>query len=584
MKTRISVITAISLIAFTILADQARDIAPGEELEGLSAADWSAIQEAYLKASNTGPYDGFGESVAIAGDTIVIGAYGESSSATGVNGNQANNSAYESGAAYVFVRNGTNWSQQAYLKASNTGTYDNFGESVAIAGDTIVVGAPYESSSATGVNGNQANNSAYDAGAVYVFVRNGTTWSQQAYLKASNTDAYDEFGDSVAIAGNTIVVGAYGEDSSATGVNGNQASDSAEDSGAAYVFVRSGTTWSQQAYLKASNTGTYDSFGDLVAIAEDTIVVGAAFESSNATGVNGNQANNSAYESGAAYVFVRSGTTWSQQAYLKASNTGAGDWFGNPAIAGDTIVIGAFFEDSSATGVNGNQTDNSASGSGAAYVFVRNGTTWSQQAYLKASNTGANDYFGGAVAIAGDTIVIGAPAEDSNATGVDGNQADNSASGSGAAYVFTRSGTTWSQQAYLKASNTGAGDNFGFPVASAGQTIAICALGESSNATGVNGNQANNSASEAGAAYVFTGHEVAINQAIITNYAPGVSGFMLKWIPMAGSDSVVKCSTNLISTPFTKLSATLPYPVNSFTDTVHVAEDQCFYQVEVQLK
>ena len=120
----------------------------------------------------------------------------------------ANNNARNSGAAYVFVRDGTNWVQQAYLKASNTGAQDLFGLSVAISGDTLVVGAPYEDSSATGVNGNQTNNSATDSGAAYVFVREGTNWSQQAYLKASNTGANDEFGISVAISGDTVVVGA----------------------------------------------------------------------------------------------------------------------------------------------------------------------------------------------------------------------------------------------------------------------------------------------------------------------------------------------------------------------------------------
>ena len=128
------------------------------------------------------------------------------------------------------------------------------------------------------------------------------------------------------------------------------------------------------------------------------------------------------------------------------------------AVSGDTVVVGAIGEDSNATGVNGDQSDNSATDSGAAYVFVRSGTNWSQQAYLKASNTGAGDHFGISVAVSGDTVVVGAHGEDSNATGVNGNQSDNSAIDSGAAYVFVRSGTNWSQQAYLKASNTGADD------------------------------------------------------------------------------------------------------------------------------
>src|SRR6266571_2654964 len=118
--------------------------------------------------------------------------------------------------------------------------------------------------------------------------------------------------------------------------------------------------------------------------------------------------------------------------------TDTGDFFGvSVAVSGNTMVIGAYGEDSNATGVNGNQNDNSASGSGAAYVFVRSNGVWSQQSYLKASNTEGGDQFGFAVAISGDTVVIGAPNEASNATGVNGNQSDNSAPGAGAVYVFT---------------------------------------------------------------------------------------------------------------------------------------------------
>jgi hypothetical protein len=259
--------------------------------------------------------------------------------------------------------------QQAYLKASNTDAGDQFGYSVAVSGDTVVVGAPYEDSNATGVGGNQVDNHATDSGAVYVFARSGATWSQQAYLKASNTGADDNFGLAVAVSGDTVVVGAWQEDSNATGVDGDQADDSANYSGAAYVFVRSGVTWSQQAYLKASNTGEGDRFGQSVAVSGDTVVIGAYFEDSNATGVNGNQEDNSTPDAGAAYVFVRSGATWTQQAYLKASNTGPGDGFGRSvAVSGDTVVVGANYEASAATGVNANQLDTGAPQSGSAYI------------------------------------------------------------------------------------------------------------------------------------------------------------------------------------------------------------------------
>ncbi len=475
-------------------------------------------QQAYLKASNTGAEDQFGFAVAVSGDTMVVGVPAEDSNAIGVNGNQSDNSAPESGAAYVFVRRGTNWIQQAYLKASNTGAGDFFGWSVAVSGDTVVVGAKWEDSSATGVDGDQNDNSATNSGAAYVFVRNGTNWSQQAYLKASNTGGSasqfsdgDAFGVSVFISGDTLVVGASGEDSNATGVNGDQSNNSAADSGAAYVFVRNGTTWTHQAYIKASNFGGL--FGFAVALSGDAIVVGAISEGSSATGVNGDQHACCARRSGAAYVFVRNGATWSQEAYLRASNTGgaddqfgSGDQFGRSVgVSGDTAVVGAPHEDSNATGVNGNQGNNSAAESGAAYVFVRNGTNWSQQAYLKATNTGAIDQFGGALSVSGDTVVVGALADDSSARGVNGNQTDNSAPISGAAYVFVRSGTNWSQQAYLKASNTEREDQFGYSVAVSEGTVVVGAATEDSNASGVNGNQSNNSALDSGAAYVFTG-------------------------------------------------------------------------------
>jgi hypothetical protein len=385
-----------------------------------SGSTWT--QQAYLKASNTDRLDAFGSSVAVSGDTVVVGALSEDSSATSINGNQNDNSASAAGAAYVFVRSGSTWTQQAYLKASNAAAFDAFGCSVAISGDKVVVGA-------RGKDGNSAS----DIGAAYVFVRNGTDWDEQDTLSASNSGASDQFGSSVAISGDTVVVGAAGEDSS--GPEG-QLFDGAENAGAAYVFERRIRSWLQQAYLKASNTGAGDRFGESVAISGDTIVVGAPEEDSSANGVNGNQLDNLTVNSGAAYVFLRTGTTWSQQAYVKASNTGASDRFGDSvAISGDTLLVGAPFEDSSANGINGNQADNSVDAAGAAYVFVRNATSWSQQAYVKASKTGGYS-FGLTVALSGNTAVVGARSESSSATGVNGNQNDNSAPASGAAYIF----------------------------------------------------------------------------------------------------------------------------------------------------
>ena len=400
---------------------------------GLSA---SLVQQAYLKASNTDASDAFGHfTIALSGDTLVVGASSEDSNATGVGGNQADNSASGSGAAYVFTRTGGVWTQQAYLKASNAEAGDAFGTRVALDGDTLVVSAPSEKSNATGVGGNQADNSVTSGGAVYVFTRTGGVWTQQAYLKASNTEALDSFGSTLALSGDTLVVGASSEDSNATGVGGNQADNSASGSGAVYVFTRTGVVWTQQAYLKASNTEASDAFGG-VALRGDTLVVSAGGEDSNATGVGGNEADNSASGSGAVYVFTRTGVVWTQQAYLKASNTEASDSFGNSlGLSGDILVVGAINEDSNATGVGGNQADNSASESGAVYVFRRTAGVWAQENYVKAPNAEAGDRFR-IVAVDGDTLAVGAHLEDSNATGVGGNQADNSTSNSGAVYVF----------------------------------------------------------------------------------------------------------------------------------------------------
>jgi hypothetical protein len=195
------------------------------------------------------------------------------------------------------------WTQQAYLQPTTHDQFAWFGRSVAVAGAWMVIGEPGNDSGATGVNGDPANSSANDAGAAYIFMRDGVGgWRQRAFLKASNTKPGAAFGTSVAVAGNTIVVGAPGEESAATGVNGDQTDSGVRSAGAVYVFVMSGPTIAQQAYLKASNTDQDDEFGTSVAIAGDTLVVGAPNEASAATGVNSNQADNSAFGAGAAYV------------------------------------------------------------------------------------------------------------------------------------------------------------------------------------------------------------------------------------------------------------------------------------------
>ena len=463
--------------------------------------------------------------MAISGDgnTLAVGAYQEDSNVAGISGDQTDDSALDAGAVYVFTRNdmGT-WSQQAYVKASNPDAGDGFGYRVALSedGNTLAVGACYEDSSATGINGNQIDDSLSDSGAAYVFTRDGMgTWSQQAYVKSSNSGSDDRFAWRLAMSatGDTLAIGAPYEDGGAIGIGGNQADDSASSAGAVYIFTRDGMgTWSQQAYVKASNTDMGDFFGYSVTLSADgnTLAVGAWFEDSSAVGLDGNQTDDSSGEAGAVYVLTRDGMgTWSHQAYIKASNTNPNDHFGfDVSLSGDgnTLAVGAYDESSNAIGIDGNQANNSSAASGAAYVLTRDGMgVWSQQAYIKPSNTDVGDYFGRSVALSGDgnTLAIGAYDESSDATGIGGNQADNSASLSGAIYVFTHEDgmPAWSQQAYVKAPNTGMGDHFGASLALSGNgnTLAVGAVHEDSNADGISGNQTNDLANNAGAVYLF---------------------------------------------------------------------------------
>ncbi len=462
-------------------------------------------QQAYLKASNTDAEDFFGQSVAASGDLVVVGAPEEDSSATGVNGNESDNAGLDSGAAYIFRRVGSSWVQEAYLKASNTDNFDNFGWSVAVSGNRVVVGAPIERGGSSGVDGDQTDNGQYAAGAVYVFVESNGSWSQEAYLKASNAAAVDEFGYAVAISGDLIAVGAWEEDSASVGVNGNQADNSATRAGAAYVFHLSGGVWSQEAYLKASNTDAGDRFGCSIAVSGDLVVVGAKFEQSSSTGVNGNQNDNSSSGCGAAYVFRRAAGVWNQEAYLKASNAGWSDTFGfSVAVSNNRILVGAPLESSNATGVGGDQTDNSASVSGAAYMFSESAGVWTQSAYLKASDTNQSDNFGMSVGLSGERAIVGAQDEDSIGAGVGSGGWGNNLPNSGAAYTFHNLGGVWSQDVQLKAATPGLGDRFGWSVAISGDLAVVGANYEDSSSTGVNGDESDTGAVDSGAAYIFT--------------------------------------------------------------------------------
>ena len=311
----------------------------------------TAQEVARLLAFDGAGNDNFGQSVAVDGDTAVIGAHGDDDNGEG------------SGSAYVFTRSGGTWSEYQKLTASDGDVYDHFGGSVAMDGNTDIISAHGDDDNGEG------------SGSAYVFTRSGGTWSEQAKLLASDGYTGDWFGSSVAVDGNTAIVGAPNDD------------DDGSQSGSAYIFTRSGTTWSEQAKLLASDGAGGDFFGRSVVVDGDTAVIGAQEDG----------------QSGSAYVFTRLGGTWSEQAKLLASDGDTRDWFGSSvAVDGDTAIVGAHGDDD-----NGED-------SGSAYVFTRSGGTWSEQAKLLVSDGAADDFFGWLVAIDGDTAIIGAPNDDDN--------------------------------------------------------------------------------------------------------------------------------------------------------------------------
>ena len=356
-----------------------------------------AAQQAKLTPADGAARDFFGFAVALSGETALVGAQRAS-----VGGAESR------GAAYVFVRSGGLWTQQAKLTASDGEAGDHFGTAVALSGDTAVVGAD--------VGG------AADKGAVYVFTRSAGVWAEQAQLTVTTTTLYPRLGCSVALSGGTIVAGAYWSDHGAAAMQG-----------LAYVFTGAGAAWAQQAELRASAGDAGDQFGVAVAVDGDTAVVGA------------DQAGASL--KGAAYVFTRSSGAWTERKTLFASDGGPGDQFGFAvALSGGTALVGA------------QASDQGASDQGAVYVFTGDGGSWSQQAKLTVAGS---RYFGSAVALSGDTAVVGAAWDDGGGTD------------RGAAHVYRRSSSSWIKQARLTAADGRANDQFGRSVAVYGDTALV---------------------------------------------------------------------------------------------------------------
>ncbi len=516
-----------------------------ETTQNMSDQEW--LQSVYLKASNAGSGDYFGSTVAVDGDLMVISSSSEENTSSSINNTDNativdDSTANSVGAVYVYKRDASgDWAQDAYLKASNSETDDYFGYSLSIDGDYIVVGAFNEDNSSDSIV-NTDNTSIVDdgtasnSGAVWAFKRDTSgDWYQDAYLKAPNSETDDWFGYSVDIEGSYIVVGAPREDNSSDAIDNSDSGIIAEtsttsNSGAVYIFKKdNGGNWIFDAYLKASNSGAGDWFGNSVSISEDYIAVGAHYEENGSTSiVNDDDAPivDTGFEnnSGAVYVFKKNGADqWVQDAYLKTSNTEMDDQLGGSvSISGSYIVVGAHLEDNSSDTIinsdNAAITDTATiSSTGAAYVFKKDSASgdWLQDAYLKASNPEQYDQFGISVAISGDLIVVGAYAEDNSSDSLindDGSSIvdEGLANLSGAAYIFKKDNSgNWIQDAYLKASNSGADDKFGVKVGIDSETIVVSANKESnSSSTIVNTDNAlitdTGTGAGTGAAYIFT--------------------------------------------------------------------------------
>ncbi len=529
---------SVSLFGDTAILGAPHDSHSGFSLEGSAYVFTRSVglwtQQARLVADDAQDGDGFGVGVSISGDTVVVGAYGDSHDFPSAVSN--------AGSAYVFVRSGDVWQQEARLFAADAAADDLFGWNVAIDGNTAVVSADLA---------DHAGHS--NAGAVYIFIRSGGAWTQQAKLTASDPAPSDRFGDSVSIAGDTVIVGATGDDHGGD-----------DDAGSAYIFVRSGGVWTQQAKLVASDSEAIDRFGFSVSLAGDVAVVGAFGD--HYAGFD---------DAGSAYVFRRVGGIWSQESKLTPADPGRSDLFGSSVCTdGETAIIGAFLDDEALD-----------SNVGSAYAFTirrdcdddgildeceadcdGNGTPDDCQdfddcnnngipdecdiaaqtsgdcdedgtldecepdcdgdevpddcqdfndcnnngipdqcdiaaqtssdcnsngvpdecdvpqsgiAKLTASDAAAGDQFGDEVSISGDRAVIGADGD------------DDGGSSSGSAYVYHRTGGVWQQVAKLTAADAAATDLFGVSVSISGDKAVIGAEGNDDG--GIN----------AGSAYVF---------------------------------------------------------------------------------
>jgi len=422
----------------------------------------SITQEAYLKASEPGDSDHFGYTMAASGEAVFVTAWFEDSGASGVNGDATDNSLFHVGAAYGFERRGDRWMQEAYFKPSDPSSRALFVASVAIAGDTLAIGARERDDDLTTPDG---------PGAVHIFTRTAGVWSHQVKLTPTQGGSGQSFGDSVALEGDTLVVGADTADSSVSG------------SGAVYVFQRSGDSWMQPTKLVASTPSRGTLFGSEVAISGNTLAVAAQEEGTSAT------------RGGAVYVFERAGKTWTGPQRLQPLTAIENGTFGfSLALRGNTLAIGA---------PRGEWLTTGRRPSGEVYMFERSADGWKQTAVLKAARPAISDYFGWSVALSDTALLVGAMGDSWGGRGVTAIPGEGDAGYSGGAYLFARDGQAWIQSAYFKASNADPKDGFGYSVALSDGAAFVGAVFEKSRAKGVNGEQDDNSLMDSGAVYVF---------------------------------------------------------------------------------
>ncbi|MCK4872198.1 MAG: hypothetical protein KAS72_05700 [Phycisphaerales bacterium] len=366
-------------------------------------ADW--MQRGKLGASDGAPGDQFGYSVAMSDTVAVIGACLD------------DDNGETSGSAYVFELIGGVWTQVAKLIPDDGAAGDRFGWSVAIAGEAIVVGAP------------NADDNGVNSGSAYVFENVGGVWVQAAKLVPDDGEASDVFGISVAVSGDTLVIGAT-EDN-----------DLGASSGSVYIYEKAGTAWGLSAKLLAQDGSAGDRFGWSIAISDNCMLVGARHDDDNGS------------DSGSAYILTRVGGDWIQTAKLIADDGSGGDEFGYAvSLAGDAAIVGARHD------------DDGGGNAGAVYVFEQGRGVWTQTVKLRADDASSGDEFGCSVASVDETVVAGAWHDDGN--GED----------SGSAYVFRAVDGAWVQVGKIAASDGAMGDEFGYSVAISGETVLVGAI------------------------------------------------------------------------------------------------------------